>query len=697
MRIAVLPPFSDDIASSIENFFLIQSLRTLLADYDLHRLSEASDEKFDLYLCIGDRFLADGFWDRWILGQPEKTSVIALSVDSTRVWDSRSMEKLRSIGRQGGVSVTDEASLKKVKEVLVSSEVSLGGSPVLFSSADPLLLVQSGRVFCPKISDPAFSGRSAVMLKRLLRRFYARMNHQGRALFMVHNPEEFECGALTGFPTLFEPNHPQMHLKAIASASSVVGFHPSSLMAAIACGVPGVLIGTDRKSRNAAESAGIPFLEINPNTDPAELGHRADEIVRKYPWETVKEKSGRLREGLVEHLKRLGLKPRETKRRQSKVAQNVDEKAVLHVATIVDQNSFPSFLGFFENLSETSDREVHFHALALDRSTELLLQKTFTGHSVYLYRPSEIWEDSELSPLMAPAFQRRFLLKPRFLSMLLQKAQAPVLYCESSLFFYRAAAELIAALDGGNALFFPRWSDRLPSIDSVPLFDTSVLVIAPGSEELLAWWFQTAITSLASAPSASLKNEMGAIAFAPILFPGVRVYRAADQNIGRETFVSLGVQSGKWDGDPLRLADGRSIRSLRCEGSDRWGYFGAKIVWDQISFFFSPLATSISARRLENGVLTQQTAHWKQLRRFLQVHRLFSTHFPWFAHRASASERRFFVSGAARWLTRLWTESPSISYEIADPAWSSELQNRVFAPYRTGHSVPPKAPLAASA
>ena len=400
MQIAVLPPFDDGTSSALKNFFFLHPLQSLLSEYSISVLTAPSEKRFDLYLCVGDRFLSDGFWDSWILGQPQKASAVALSASPGREWDARAKEKLRNIGKLGGVNVLDEPSLKKVREAVAFGQVSVGASPTLFSSAEPFLLAQSTRIFVPALSDPAFADDTRAF-RKLIQRFYARLNHQGRALFLVQDPAELDRGALPGISTLLSPSHPSLYLKALASASSVVGFHSSFLMAAVACGVPAVFIGSDPAERNAIESAGIPFLEIHLNTDPAELDHRVEEVVRRYPWETIRAKSQRLREGLVEHLKSLGLRvrvaqsTREPARSAAKKHRIEGSLPKLAVATIVSPSALPSFIGLFENLQQTTDRPLHHHVLALDRSTELHLQKTFENKPVSVYCPSDLWPETD--------------------------------------------------------------------------------------------------------------------------------------------------------------------------------------------------------------------------------------------------------------------------------------------------------------
>src|SRR4051812_44793495 len=104
MRIAVLPPFPDGAGSAIENYFQLFAVRQLLAEHDLVRVNGPTDDSFDFHLFLGERFLEDGFWDKWILGGSKKIAALGVAVDPARKWDARASEKLRAIAKGGGVS-----------------------------------------------------------------------------------------------------------------------------------------------------------------------------------------------------------------------------------------------------------------------------------------------------------------------------------------------------------------------------------------------------------------------------------------------------------------------------------------------------------------------------------------------------------------------------------------------------------------
>jgi hypothetical protein len=399
MRIAVIPPQRGGNETHLEDYFPLQALRSLLPEHELVAVNKESSEEFDLVLFLGNRFLGDGFWDKWLLGKPRKCAALGLSLPSDWKWNERTTEKIRQVGKSGGVGVADEATYKKAKEVLASTHLHLSGLPSLFLVSSGLDLQRGGTVFCPTVSDPAFGIAQRNAFARLCRRFYARLNRQNRALFFASCSSELPFGANPGVGTLFAPDHPSVHLKAIGCASSVVGFHPHALMVAIASGIPAVFLGNEVAARNACEAAGIPFLEINPNTNSAELEHRAEEVIRKYPWETVHEKSARLRSAFVEHFKALGVKIRDV-RKKTALHEAPKEAVVLNVASILSAQDVPSFLGLYENLISVSARSVNHHVLVLDRGTEALLQTVLSERSVYFYRPSELWEKTDITALL---------------------------------------------------------------------------------------------------------------------------------------------------------------------------------------------------------------------------------------------------------------------------------------------------------
>ncbi len=433
MRIAVLPPFPDESASAVENSLQLDAIRFLLPTHKLSLYGADSNQDFDLLLCLGDRVLGEGFWDRWILDRSGKTAILGLGVDPDRGLNKAEREKLVLIGRKGAVSVLDEVSLKYLSGFFPSRSINLGAHPALCFSSSRLTLAKEGRVFCPA---------DEIRFRKLISRFYVRLNRKGRALFLVHDPKEFDLGAEAGVRTLYEPLHSEIYRSAIASATSVVGLHPTALMLAVASGVPAVFLGAASAQRNAIEAAGIPFIELNLNSIPAELEHRADEIVRKYPWETVQQKSKVLREGLGVLLKDLGLASREIKKRAAKSEDRPADSASLHIATAVSENEVSAFLGLYENLQRVSDCKTVYHVLALDRETEKRLQKVFSGQLVFLYQPHQIWEDRDITPLIGSPRQRRSRLKPLFLSVLKRKGHGPIYYTDPHEFYAQCPCKI---------------------------------------------------------------------------------------------------------------------------------------------------------------------------------------------------------------------------------------------------------------
>lgn len=690
MKIGVLAPAPGAIDSAVENYLVLQALRGLLSDHSLTVLDENSASDFDLYITLGNRFLADGFWDEWLLAKPQRVAALCLSVDGTMAWDARKTEKLRQIANSGKVSVVDETSYRKVKEVLASTAVTLGGNIALFSYESSLRLSTPAHVFSPGVADPAFSGKSKGTLRRLMRRFYRRINRKNRALFLAHEAAHFDWGANAGAGTLFDPLHPQMHLKAIASAASVVAFSPTVLMAAVACGVPAILLGNDPISTQAVEAAGIPFLQINPNTDPAELEHRAEAVIRKYPWETVREKSGRLKETLLAHLKELGLKPKEPKRKTGPKAV-APEPEPLHVATIVGREDLPRFAGLFENLSQVSMQDVHFHVLALDRATELAIQKMFATHSVYLYRSSELWQHSDRTLLFGPSERRAALLKPRFLSMLVKKCAGPVLFCDPGLFFFRSPAELFSSMDGGETLLFPRWCDSLTETNQSAIYDVTLLVATSKSEPLLKWWAESVVCACTQLPTESLQTNPRFLSLAPVLFPTARVYRQADHNVHVEGARTLGVSHATFSADPFLLHDHRPIGSV--QGAFKDARFEIKGVWDQISRFFLGLSLP-SDSNLEHGVRLQQRRYWRDLEALLWAYTLFQRNFPWAPTMPPSRLLRSGLSGVVRWGVRVGlaiaqTASGKPRVVLTDGSrgdWPEQLRAPVFASFQLAAS-----------
>ncbi len=709
MRIAVLPPVVDGYGTALENYFHLHALEVLLSEHELVRFQSADPLALecDLRICFGNRFLEDGFWDEWILGKQCKTAVMGLNLEPDFKLTSRHVEKLRTLAKSGGIGVADEVTQRKVKEAIHSTSIYLSGNIGLFANAEKFALSKATTLFIPASWDPAFTGKHRAAFRRLQRRVFRRMNRKHRSLFFVHNMSEFDFGAVPGRETLFEPRHPALHLKALASASAVVGAHPTSLMVAISSGVPAVLVGNFKASKNLAESAGVPFLEINPNTDPGELEHRAEEVIRKYPWETVKEKSGRLREAMVAQLKELGLRPRETKRR---TGPSAEPKQTIHIASILGSDDLPAFLGLYENLREFNALEVHHHVLALDRQTEINVEKVFVNQHVYLYRPSEVWQETDISGLLGPESQRKFLLTPRFLSVLASKGES-VLFCSPRIHFTQSPAHWLEAIGSGHTLLFPRWQDAPPWPEASGLFHAEALVVSSGSQPFLQWWARTSLECLENSPTAAPPQAPALLNLSPVLFKGIEVYPRADHVVGQCAERALQLNLPAWDGELWTLRDGLPVRSTLLDQADAAGMYALKVVWDQLAHFYAGLPVSGAKTSHAQWTLRQQQTFWNDLSDFMSFLHLWNTHLPWFAHAPGPFELRFFVHRGGRWLIRLLSafaragRSPAVETasmlpkEATDPRWIQGLQERLFTtsqqtatqpakPVRSGSSYP---------
>lgn len=690
MRIGIVPPYGESPECSVDNYLLLHGLRSVLSDNELVLLSAESKEALDLVLFVGDRFLDDGFWDPWVFSKTPKAA-LGLSLNQRLDWTDRRAEKMRTVGRSGGMGMTDEPSLKKAKEILPSSQLVVSGSTALFSKGQSFAASGRVKVFCPAFSDPAFSNAKAF--SRLMRRFYSKWSAKESVLFMCHDPSAFSLGATPGESTLFEPLHPEIHLRALASASSVTGFRTPAVISATASGVPALLLGSDRRERNVAEAAGIPFLEINPNTDAGELEHRMEEIFRKYPWETVTKKSEALRSALELQLKELGVLAKDSKKRSLAAKK---EPVALEIGTVLSSKDVPAFMGFVENLEAASSARVNCHALVLDRATEALLQSVFAGKQVYFYRPSEIWEQADLTPLIGSPHAQSFILKPRFLRMLLQKARGPVFFADPSLHFLSDPVQLLKELESGHTLLFPRWSDALPTEERV-LFDPNLMLFARGSEPLLDWWSEAATTLAQASRRSSDSLSPRFFSQVPILFPGVRVYRAADQSIGQESPGVLGLRFPEWPGEPLLLEDGRPLLSFHLSPPSVDRLLGLKSAWDQMAYFFGG-APDFSAKSASSEQWTvSQSVHWKALGDFLALYRLGKQHFPWLVPDGGLRAWHFWVKGPLRHAvvsTRKALDSLGLTAEITEKkkvsaslfTWQKALRAQVFAPYQNNPS-----------
>ena len=655
MQIAVFTPreFSQ---GSVENHLTLAPLRALFPDHEFCPWHAEEERDFPLYLFVGDQFLEEGF-QMPAVPKTARLAAIGVSVDPGMKWTDLRIETLRLIARSGGVGAADEVSYKTLRQGYAGSGVYLAAHPALFAVQSSFVQKEPLYIWNPTSRDPAFTPRQ---LERLNRAVFRRWSRKNRALCLVQDASVLGAAA-PGVKTFYEPLHPALHAKALVSAAGVAGGNGVSLLAAAAAGVPALYVGNDPVQRSLVESAGIPFFQINPNTHPAEVEHRAQETFRQFAWPTFQSKTQKLKDKFLDQMKELGLRAREIKRRPLKLPRPGGQ--ALAVASMVSGRDLIAFTGLVENLREQVGCDVHFHVLALDASAREAVEK-YLGTYADFYPLEKRGSGLQVHSTRV----LRALNQGSFLKRVVEQIGAPVLYLDPKAAL-AANPQNLLALERGHTLLFPLWNDA-DGGESARLH-TEVGVFCPASVALLQWWAEAAQREFDTAPH--LAGSSGFLSFAPYIFAGARIYRGKDHAVCVAGRKSLGLTPSAWPSDPPRLLDGTPVASFlpRAEtcAFARW-----KTAWDQLCFAFSgvgePAHIAASTRH-------QQAAAWPEMASTLAGLREFGSYFPWIPRQFFDYAAAWLSGGPARHWVRHWAgrrPAPAIA-EQPSSAWG-EIQRK---------------------
>lgn len=514
------------------------------------------------------------------------------------------------LGERSALSVSDPVTQALVAPI--AGEIPLVGSAALFAELEPLRCAEKRTVFCPGALS---SGPDAALGRAC---YEALLAHEP-ALFLADEASHLDWGAKPGVATLFAPRFPGHHARALGSAARVVSLRARPVLAAVANGIPAVYLGDDAGAKATLEALGVPCLDARGGKSTHDVVRHALRVLRDFPWDGVHRRVTAAKRRTADFVARLGVAPAPRKR-PALVAVGEPRKrpAPLHLATISDGGTYlPYLLGFVENALSTSAGPVTFHVLALDERVEPALKSRYPKLSLHVYELSDLWSEEELPRvLLRSVGDRAYGSKPRLIERALEKAHAPVVYCDSDVYFLDDPAALAATVGSGNCSLFPHWNDVFSAARADGIFNAGMVVAAPGAEAMLEWWGRACLEACSIDGEEGVVGDQGYLDFVPSHFEGVRIYRRGDQNVARWNLNSLGVRFSRSFPARPELADGTPVRTYHAAFVDSLGLFEAKFAWDGLVSFFAGLVDPEKCPpRLFRYVTSQQRLHWLALSR----------------------------------------------------------------------------------
>lgn len=449
--------------------------------------------------------------------------------------------------------------------------------------ANPL----SRRAFCPPDSTSP--------LVKLARALYSRIAAKEPLLAVLDDPCSAPAGILDA-TTVYYPQCPAAHAKALASASSIISFRKAPALWALANGVPAILLLEERELAELPDEFPVPCFAIGKDT-PLDRIHATIE----------------------EELSRISLTRRNTDLPSALVRQRDRSKRRLRIACISNETYVPFFVGLMTNLREVHPAGLEVHLLCLDEGTRSRARELSLGTEIHCHRMEDLWSPSELEKLRRRSVAARaYSSKARLLRRLLALDSSPTFYCDLDLYFYGSPVGLIDELEGASTLLFPGFDPSVFEATRIwGMFQAGLLLVDAGAEDLLDWW---ALACLQRCNTVSKReyfhDDQGYLDLVPLLFTGVKIYWRGDQNVGFWSTPTVGMKE-----EPERpwmfrnLAD-EPVMSTHSIQVDRQGLYETKLAWDQISSFF--LLKDIGSKPLDQLMVAHHARFDPRLRALLE-------------------------------------------------------------------------------
>jgi hypothetical protein len=635
---------------SLENAFKNEGVPTEVFTAATLESPTAVDE-VDRLVLIGNPFEDPrGNWSEWLVSaRPELAAKITIvgikGFVASKVLETH-QEILKKIAKEQPIAVCDAGSREELAKVVGNKGVVLTGPLAYWIDGKPLRLKKKTRLFVPSATDPVFH-KSTRSYKSLVRKFYRRWSQATPAIYCGVHFDGLDLAAAPGEAAFFQPTAPSLLKTALVSADAVVGGHTALLLVATQNSVPAVLLSNDPTEKKIAESLGIPFLESHGNTQAAELVHRTEEILAKYPWDTVRQKSSKLINKASEFLIEAKLLKKVAIGKKKSQQPSADR----HWATVASDDSLGSVLGWVENIFSIYEGRNHFHILCASRAVEAALETALRPGSWTSYSLRDLWQEDEWLVCRRNGLRSAFSAsKPRFLLQVLAAIKGEVFFSEPEVLFFRDPAELSPPAEC-PAVLVARYSDSQTETRARGLYSGALFTVQPQAEDFLNWWSSVAVEALGRN---NVRYEEGEVlSSAPLLFPTIQVVRDATVLGDAANLQSTSVARPHWPGDMLYGFDGSVVAAFSCREVDALRIHEIKSGWDQLAAVFTQTKRVFQNDCFRVQVWSQQRLNWPKVDDFFRVKEWTENHFPVLVHTATPGELRFFSKGLGRSFIRL--------------------------------------------
>ena len=434
------------------------------------------------------------------------------------------------------VGVCDEESLRICESYFGADSACLSSYPAVAWSAngfyrrkDKQLLYPPAVEFGPSLADEATSRCAAMVLKQLATK--------RDSLFTIAN-EKVSTFYPIGPSVYCREKFPEVELLTLASSSQVVGFDADRALLAAANGAPAVYIHSENAlplSEPVATILAPVTVEMSVSRSTSAMVREIEELLSDYPHSAVQEGLSFEREIFFRFLQQnvshtLGEFPKQVAPLQARPETDCEP---LVVACICSRNYLHSLFGLLQNLLAVHSGPIRAHILKLDNSVDRIATLADDRLSIEFHTEDDIWPEFERSELAgANMRQRAFAGKSRLLRRVLEIENAPVLYTDVDILYFRSPASIRTELAEANLILFPQFNQDYVFDRIFGVFQAGMLMVAPGAEQFLDWWAHMCVFHYGTRVGEDYFVDQGCLDLAPAYFDNVQIHRAGLENVG---------------------------------------------------------------------------------------------------------------------------------------------------------------------